>query len=160
MRDIVLTRIDDRLIHGQVVTAWVKITDANRIIIVDEALVKDTFMQRILKTAAPTGISVEVFSVENAAQMLKEEAVKGEKIMILTKTPQPLEQLLEADVEIGTIVLGGMGLKGGRKKFYKNISASEEEVACMRRIIEKGTVIQAQMVPDERPTNISKLANK
>ncbi len=157
MRDIVLTRIDDRLIHGQVVTAWVKQTNGNRILIVDEALVKDVFMQKVLKTAAPPGISVEVHCVADAAELLKGEAVKGEKIIILVKTPQPLEALLDAGVELKTIVLGGMGLKAGRKKFYKNISASDDEVACMKRIIEKGTSIVAQMVPDERAFDISKL---
>ena len=49
MKHIVLCRIDDRLIHGQVVTAWVKQTEGNRIVIIDEALVKDVFLQKILR---------------------------------------------------------------------------------------------------------------
>lgn len=157
MRDIVLTRIDDRLIHGQVVTAWVKHTEGNRIIVVDDGLAKDAFMQKILKTATPPGITAEVVATDKAAELLKGEAVKGERIIILVKTPQPLEALLDAGVELKTIVLGGMGLKAGRKKFHKNISASGEEVECMKRIIKKGTSIVAQMVPDERPADISKL---
>lgn len=157
MRDIVLTRIDDRLIHGQVVTAWVKQTNGNRIVIVDEALAKDAFMQKILKSAAPPGVSVEVYSVSDAAELLKAEAVKGEKVIILVKTPQVLEALLDAGVELKTVILGGMGLKAGRKKFYKNISASDDEIACMKRLISRKTTILAQMVPDERPADISKL---
>jgi len=157
VRDIVLTRIDDRLIHGQVVTAWVKQTNGNRIVIVDEALAKDAFMQKILKSAAPPGVSVEVYSVSDAAELLKAEAVKGEKVIILVKTPQVLEALLDAGVELKTVILGGMGLKAGRKKFYKNISASDDEIACMKRLISRKTTILAQMVPDERPADISKL---
>ena len=49
MKHIVLCRIDDRLIHGQVVTAWVKQTEGNRIVIIDEALVKDVFLQKIIR---------------------------------------------------------------------------------------------------------------
>jgi PTS system mannose-specific IIB component len=157
MREIVLTRIDDRLIHGQVVTAWVKQTKGNRIIIVDEELAKDDFMRKILKAAAPSGISVEVNSAEDAVALLKSEAAAGEKIILLVKTPQPLETLMEAGVDLKTVVLGGMGLKSGRKKLYRNIAASDEEVTSMKQLIGKGVAILAQMTPDERPVDVSKL---
>ncbi|MBE6083621.1 MAG: PTS sugar transporter subunit IIB, partial [Tissierellaceae bacterium] len=56
MANIVLTRIDDRLIHGQVMTAWVKQTKATRIIIIDDVVAKDDFMKKVLTMAAPPGI--------------------------------------------------------------------------------------------------------
>ena len=157
MRNIVLTRIDDRLIHGQVVTAWVKHTDANRILIVDDPLTKDTFMQRILRSAAPAGITVEVKGVSEAADFLKEDAETGEKLMILVKGPQNLESLVDEGVKLTLIILGGMGAKAGRKKFNRNVSASEEEIACMKRLEEKGAVVQFQLVPDEKPTMLNKI---
>lgn len=157
MRNIVLTRIDDRLIHGQVVTAWVKHTDANRILIVDDPLTKDTFMQRILRSAAPAGITVEVKGVSEAADFLKEDAETGEKLMILVKGPQNLESLVDEGVNLPLIILGGMGAKAGRKKFNRNVSASEEEIACMKRLEEKGAVVQFQLVPDEKPTMLNKI---
>ncbi len=157
MRNIVLTRIDDRLIHGQVVTAWVKHTDANRILIVDDPLTKDTFMQRILRSAAPAGITVEVKGVSEAANFLKEDAETGEKLMILVKGPQNLESLVDEGVKLPLIILGGMGAKAGRKKFNRNVSASEEEIACMKRLEEKGAVVQFQLVPDEKPTMLNKI---
>ena len=157
MRNIVLTRIDDRLIHGQVVTAWVKHTDANRILIIDDPLTKDTFMQRILRSAAPAGITVEVKGVSEAADFLKEDAETGEKLMILVKGPQNLESLVDEGVKLPLIILGGMGAKAGRKKFNRNVSASEEEIACMKRLEEKGAVVQFQLVPDEKPTMLNKI---
>jgi mannose/fructose/N-acetylgalactosamine-specific phosphotransferase system component IIB len=159
MKNIVLTRIDDRLIHGQVVTAWVKQCKANRIIIVDNPLSKDAFMMKILKAAAPPQISVEVQTEAAAAEILKEEPKSGENILILVKIPQVLENLIHDGVNFKLIILGGMGAKAGRKRFTKNVSASEEEIACMKRIIEGGTTIQFQLVPDERPTDISKLVH-
>ena len=65
MKHIVLCRIDDRLIHGQVVTAWVKQTEGNRIVIIDEALVKDVFLQKIIKAAAPSDIRIDIYNIEN-----------------------------------------------------------------------------------------------
>lgn len=157
MRNIVLTRIDDRLIHGQVVTAWVKQTDANHILVVDEGLTKDVFMQKVLRSAAPAGINVQVMGQAEAGAYLIQEADASEKLMILVKAPEALEALLDAGVSLPVIVLGGMGSKTGRKKFNRNVSASPEEVECLKRLEEKGSHVQFQLVPDEKPTPLSKL---
>ena len=85
MRNIVLARIDDRLIHGQVVTAWVKQTNGNRIVIADDPLTKDTFMQRLLKAAAPPGITVDILTTADAINFLKEAPESGENIILLAK---------------------------------------------------------------------------
>ncbi|NLL76905.1 MAG: PTS sugar transporter subunit IIB [Clostridiales bacterium] len=160
MKNIVLCRIDDRLIHGQVVTSWVKQTGGNKIIVVDDALTKDLFMQKILKAAAPPDVKVEVLNTLDATDVLKEEAVNGEKIIILVKIPQILEKLIEGGVTIPKIILGGMGAKDGRKKFNRNVSASEEEVESMKKILGLGTEIYYQLVPTEAPTDVRKLLSE
>lgn len=157
MRNIVLARIDDRLIHGQVVTAWVKTTGANRILIADDALMADSFTQRLLKAAAPPGIVVDILSVTDAAAFLKEECVPGENLIVLTKTPQVMESLWESGAAINKIILGGMGAKPGRNRFNKNISATPEEVESFKRIVKGGIDILYQLVPSERPVNVKKI---
>lgn len=156
MRNIVLARIDDRLIHGQVVTSWVRTVDADQILIADDALMGDTFTQRVLKAAAPPGISVDVRSVEDAARYLQEDT-RGGRLVLLTKSPQAIEALIDADVAIGRVILGGMGFKAGRTRFNKNVSASPEEIESFRRMLGRGVEIFYQLVPSEVPTNIKKL---
>lgn len=157
MKNVVLCRIDDRLIHGQVVTSWVKQTGGNRILVVDDALTKDIFMQKILKAAAPPDVSVEVLSVNDAIDVLKEEAGNGEKIIILVKVPQAVEKLIEGGVKLPQVILGGMGAKEGRKKFNRNVSASQEEAESMKRMIAGGTQIYYQLVPTESPSDVRKM---
>lgn len=157
MKNIVLCRIDDRLIHGQVVTSWVKQTGGNRILVIDDPLTKDVFMQKILKAAAPPSITVEVLTVTDAACVLKEAPLANEKIIILVKTPMTLEKLIGEGVTLEKIILGGIGAKEGRKKFNRNVSASEEEVASMKRIMGKGTSMFYQLVPTESPIDVRKL---
>ena len=157
MRNVVLTRIDDRLIHGQVVTGWVKKTDCSRILVIDDQVAKDGFMQRLLKAAAPPKIPVEAKSTEEASRWLLEEETAGERIMILVKVPQVIEIMQKAGIIFDEVILGGMASKAGRKKFNKNVSASEEEVECMKRIMGRGTKILFQLVPDENPVDVAKL---
>lgn len=157
MRNVVLARIDDRLIHGQVVTGWMKVTNGNKIYIVDDKLKQDTMMQMVLKTAAPVGTKVFIQSVEEAVEALKKPEKPNERIVILAKVPQVFEKMLEQGIVLPTIVLGGMGLTAQRQRFYKNVAASSEELECMRRIISHGTEIVYQLVPDEPSKNIKSL---
>lgn len=157
MRNIVLARIDDRLIHGQIVTAWVKQTNGNRIVIADDPLTKDTFMQRLLKAAAPPGISVDILAVSDAINFLKEEPAAGECIIILAKVPGVMEALINGGVGIDRVILGGMGAKEGRKRFNKNVSASPEEIESIKRILGKGVEMYFQLVPSEKAEDVKKL---
>jgi PTS system mannose-specific IIB component len=156
MRNIVLARIDDRLIHGQVVTAWVKLTNANKIVIIDEQLPKDVFMQRLLKAAAPPGITVDIFATDNAVKFLKEDPVAGENVIILAKVPEIMEALINGGILLDKVILGGMGAKEGRNKFNKNVSASPKEVESIKRILGKGIAMYYQLVPSEKADDVKK----
>jgi len=157
MLNIVLTRIDDRLIHGQVMTAWVKYTSGNRIIIVDDAVAGDPFMEKVLKMAAPKGISVDVYNTDEGAEALKQEANPKERVIVLVKYPKTIKFLFEKGVSFKEINVGGMAAGPGRKKFYKNISASPEEKEIFKDLSEKGVEINIQIVPDDRPISVKKL---
>ena len=156
MLNIVLTRIDDRLIHGQVVTAWAKITDANRIIIVDDEVAKEAFLVKVLKTAAPSNIKVDVFGINDASEALKGES-KGEKLIVLVKTPGVVLNLIEAGVDIKALNVGGMGAGVGRKKFYKNISVSQEEKEEFKKLVGIDVNVFIQIVPDAKQIDVKKL---
>lgn len=156
MLNIVLARIDDRLIHGQVVTAWSKITKANRIIVVDNEVAQDEFMVKILKMAAPNAFKIGIHTIADASNILKEED-HGERVIILVKTPKTVETLIENGVEIKRLNLGGIGAIQGRKQLYRNISISEDEKACFKRLLDIGVQVYVQIVPDSSPIDIKTL---
>jgi len=157
MRNIVLTRIDDRLIHGQVITAWVKHIKCDTVLIIDESLSKNTMMQRIYKAAAPTGLLVEIMDEVSAADYLKEDVVCSSNIIILVKIPQVIEKIRSLGVKINSVILGGMGSNHERKKLIRNVFSSQEENDCFKRLIESGCTVEYQIVPAEKSTDISKL---
>lgn len=156
MINLALVRIDDRLIHGQVMTAWVKYTSANRIIIIDDLVAEDPFMTRILKMSAPPGIKVEVYDIEGAIEVLSKDLKKEEKIIILVKYPKTIQEIFDQGVKIKEVIVGGMGANVGRKKLYRNISASDEERQTFKALIEKGVEISIRIVPDDRPVSMEK----
>jgi len=150
MKEIVLTRIDDRLIHGQVITAWVRVVKANKILIVDNDVYADSFLANVLKMAAPPGIEVIILDQTKAVEYLKEDGSNNDKIFILVKTPDTVYRLIQGGVSLKEVNLGGMGAKVGRKRFYKNISISDDEKETFKKIIESGTKVYIKIVPDDK----------
>lgn len=157
MKNIILTRIDDRLIHGQVVTAWIKQYPINKILIIDDELSQNRLMERIYKAASPMGVEVLIQAVSGAIEFLLKEPTRGENLLILVKVPEIIETLLKEGIVIKKVILGGMGAKNGRKTFNRNVSASEEEVLCFKRIVEEGVEIFYQLVPNDKAVNIKSL---
>lgn len=156
MKNIVFTRIDERLIHGQVITSWIKVNDINTIVVVDDATATNTFAKRILFAAAPKSITLKVFKLNEAIEYLLGEH-EEEKIMLMTKVPHPILELLNAGVEIKEVNLGNMGGAAGRKRFNLNVNASDAEVQDFKDIIAKGTDMYAQMVPSDKKIELTKL---
>lgn len=150
MRNLVLARVDDRLIHGEVVSVWVPSLSANRIIVADDTVAADKFNKRILKALAPEGVKVNVYTVDKASEKLKEELRKGEKIIVLAKTPITFERMLAAGVDIKEVNLGGMGLHGNRKTFIKNVACDDEEIASIKNMTEKNIRVYYQLVPEQQ----------
>lgn len=156
MSEIVLTRIDDRLIHGQVMTAWVKKTRANQILIIDEEVAKDDFMSEILKMSAPSGIDIVVTGLEDAVAFLKAQESEHKRLIILVKAPVTINALVEKGIAIDKLVVGGMGAKANRRVLYKNISASDEERATFKKLIDRGIPVVIHIIPDQKETDLSK----
>lgn len=153
MRNIVFTRIDDRLIHGQVMTAWVHETKANEIVIIDNDVAKDDFLKMIMTSSAPTGIKVLILTQDSAIKYLKEEA-DDNKIIVLAKTPNVIMNIIDGGVEISKLNVGGMGARKDRTQLYRNISASDEERNYFDKIIQSGTEVFIQVIPEEKSINI------
>lgn len=155
MKNLVLVRIDDRLIHGQVVTQWMKDTHANKVLIIDDKLPEDAFMKRVLKAAAPPGVKCIIKNVADSIPYIQgDPKTDDEAILVLVKYPSVIEALLDAGISIPKVILGGMGIRGDRKVFNRNVAANEEEVECMKRIVSKGSEMVYQLVPSEAPVDV------
>lgn len=156
MGTIVLARIDDRLIHGQVMTSWLNYTSANRIIIVDDQTANDTFMSMIVTSVAPANIKTEVFDVAGGVEAVKQLS-DNDKVIILVKTPAVYVEMMRQGIQLEKVNIGGMGAKAGRTKFYKNISASEEEKACLKELVNNGATVTIQIIAEDKAIDVAKL---
>ena len=161
MRNVVLARIDERLLHGQVCTKWMQATHANVIVLADDDLVNDKFTCKIFMGMKPAGTELQIFTVDQAIEYLKEDSPENEKVMLLTKCAQSFLRMHEAGVVYDKIICGSAAVSGNkygkRKKLIRDLFASDSEKDAMRALIEKGVTMVYQLAIDNAPVDLAKL---
>ena len=125
MPNILLTRIDNRLVHGQVGVTWTKTIGANLIVVADDAVAQDKMQQSLMTvTAKSSGAGVRFFSVEKTAAIIG-NAAPEQKIFIVCKTPKEVRRLVELGVELKDINVGNMHFSEGKRPLSKKVYLDE-----------------------------------
>ncbi len=154
MENLLFTRIDDRLIHGQVVAAWLRAySSVSHILVIDDQASRDDFMQQMFKMLVPSDITIEIRSVAEAAEMMRRGLLKP--TMVIVKVPLTLKRLMDAGIKFEKINIGGMGMSAGRKKLFQNISSTPEENEIFREIMKNGVTLEIQIIPAAKTVNVA-----
>ncbi|KAF1297116.1 PTS mannose transporter subunit IIAB [Enterococcus sp. JM4C] len=154
---IKLARIDYRLLHGQVVFSWTKTLGINRIIVVNHEAATDEFKKMSLNLAKPTGVKLNIFTVEEAlSKMEKVEQLKENIMMIFGNTKETLA-FCKVYSKIPEINYGGIPKSGEAKQFGSAIFLNEEEQNEARALKEMGVNQYIQQVPTSKSEDLNKL---
>lgn len=149
-------RIDDRLIHGQVVTTWVNVKKIEQIIVISDAVANDRIQKNILTMAAPQGVAVHAFGVEQFANIEKTTPIKKNTMLLFTTSTDVL-RLVKLGVKIPQLNIGGMRFEEGRKRLTKALSVTPEEELAFKELLDMGTDITIQMVPNDEEKKLKEV---
>lgn len=147
---ITFARVDHRLIHGQVITKWSKIAQANTIIIVDDELYQDKMMADIYRSAAPVGVEVIIAPAKVIAYAQKHDTLPSGNAMLLFKDIKGVQKAYDEGVRLKNLQLGGIPNDGTRDMVFTAVSLSQKDLEVLDRVNETGTKIDLQVVPEER----------
>lgn len=147
MSEIVLNRVDDRLIHGQVMTGWLGLRRASAIWIADDAVATNPMMLDIFRFAAPSGIKIEAFTIDKIAEKLRDLSSGHDRIILLAKVPKTFLRLLEKGYKASDINYGAMAHKANSRNVASNCDLLPEEIADTERLHQQGIRIWIQLVP-------------
>lgn len=143
-----LTRVDYRMIHGQVITRWIKQCDINEIDAIDTPLSEDEFMQEVFKMAAPVGVKINIFSVKDAIKAQNEGKFDKKRCLLLFKNVPSIYEAVKKGFELKEIQIGGLGGGAGRKAVNNAITLSKEDGQKLKEMEDKGIHIYLQTTPD------------
>ncbi len=151
---IELVRIDDRLIHGQVVMAWSKAVAVKRMVVIDDQVAGDVIRKMLLETVAPPGVKVSVFTVAQGIQALQDNQFGNEKLLLLCTNPMTIVLLIEGGILIKKVNIGGMSFSLGKTQVTKAVSVDENDRKAFKRLHEQGVVLEIQILPNDTPVDI------
>lgn len=155
-------RIDDRLIHGQIVTAWIQETKARAILVADDKAAADSFQQSMLKLAVPQGIQLIIKSLPDAAALIaRDKSTVG--VLLIVRSAMDAKALLDLGVKVERWTLGnitGRRSDQERKPILKYVFATQNDADALLAIQKAGIKVVAQSVPNESSYDIIELLRK
>lgn len=154
---IVLIRVDDRLIHGQVLMGWTRALGVDHALVADDQAAADPLQGPLMRMAAPTGLAVTILSVDEAATALQGDRYQRDRMIVIVRGPNTLVRLRKAGLEFAAVNVGNVRSGEGRSRLTKEVHASPEELDQWRYLDDAGVELTAQWLPDQKRTHLNPL---
>lgn len=154
--NILLTRIDNRLIHGQVGVTWVNHLGANLVVVANDKVANDEIQQNLMDMVLPDVISARYFSLQKTIDVIH-KASPRQKIFLVVKDVHDALVLKEGGVPIDKINVGNLHYEPGKKQISSTVSVNEKDIAAFKRLDKLGVKLDLRRVPGEKGRNIMDL---
>lgn len=153
MPNIVLSRIDERLVHGQVGVQWVGFSNANIVVVVNDEVSTDEVQQNLMEMVLAEGIAIRFWSVQKTIDTIH-KASERQKILLVCNSPADFRKLVEGGVSITQINVGNMHYAEGKKQIAKTVSVDAKDISDFNALKALGVSCAIQGVPTESATDI------
>lgn len=157
---IVAVRIDDRLIHGQIVQGWLKNIDIDKIVVASDTVVSDSMQVMLMSMAVPSNVEFEIKKVDDVADAIISGDYDQKKVMVLVSNPKDIVEMMEKGAVIKSVNVGGMHFVHGKKQLLCNLSIDDEDVKNLYTIHLKGAELEGRVLPLDERVNIVPIIEK
>ena len=152
-----LVRIDDRLIHGQVVLGWARALKPDRIVVANDRVAANTWERKFYTSSVPSQIKVSFFDLEETARQLLNNLFKNEMVMMLFESVRDVHAVVEKGVTLSDINVGGLHYREGATELLPYVFVTEEDRVFLRELVKKSVTLTAQDIPGNSPQVINSL---
>ncbi|MBU3108100.1 PTS galactosamine transporter subunit IIB [Clostridium gasigenes] len=154
MPNILLTRIDNRLVHGQVGVTWTTALGANLLVVVDDIAAEDRIQQQLMTmTAESSGVGIRFFTVEKTIKVIS-KAAPAQKIFLICKTPETVRKLVDGGILLEKVNVGNMHFSDGKRQITKKVFVDDKDLEDLKYIEGKGVEVYIQDTPGDIKTKI------
>lgn len=158
--DIGLARVDSRLLHGQVATAWSKDIKPTRIIVVSDEVSKDELRKSLITQAAPPGVKANVIPISKMIEIWKDPRFGKTRALLLFENPHDVLRVVEGGVELKEVNIGSMAHSEGKVMINNVLSVDEKDVKALHALKDKGITFDVRKVPSDQRKNMLELLKK
>lgn len=156
--NIVLTRIDNRLIHGQIVVTWHQHVNANLIVVANDKVAGNEVRKKIMGMVVPMGVGVRFYSIQDAIKTLPKAALT-QRIMLVCETPQDVLALVKGGITLKKVNVGNMHYSEGKMQISTTVCIDEDDAEIFKQLDSLGVECTVQRIPTDKAINILELVN-
>ncbi len=149
MTNIAFLRIDDRLVHGQVIVGWLPEIKPDNLVVVNDTVADDEMRQDLMSLSVPPDIDLDFYSVED----ISDEEV-NENSFILVSSPKDAWECLQKDIKPLRFNVGGMHSKDGKEEIFEALHVDDEDRKYFDLIIKSGVEPIFQPTPQNQPIRL------
>lgn len=155
--NILMTRVDNRLVHGQVGVTWTKTLGANLIIVADDDVANDILQQKLMEsTAHSSGAQIRFFTLSHTAEVIY-QASQQQKIYIVVRNLHSVRTLIEQGVPIQQLNIGNLHFERGKHMVTKKVYVNEQDIEDFKYLFTQDLHIFIQDVPGDVSVKIQKV---
>lgn len=151
---IALLRIDDRLVHGQVVEGWLPHLRAEAVLIVSDSAAQDEMQQALMRMALPPSVELIVLTVEKARALAPALAGDRRRILILTPSPAEALALVESGLAVDRVNVGGLHFTVGKVQLGRALFLDKVDETALRGLVDKGIRLEGRSLPSEKTEDL------
>lgn len=158
MGQIVMTRVDARLVHGQVAGRWIKILKSTKVVIVEDEVANDPFMVEMFNLVAPPGTAIECYTLEKGVEEWKKNEFGDGNIIILFKYPQTAVKAWNAGMKYKALNVAQVPMAPNRQRVYNTVHLTDEEISLLVGVADQGADVYIQDVPEAKQMPLKEAA--
>lgn len=147
---IILARVDNRLIHGQVLEAWIPTTKANCIVVANDEIAQAAMRKKLMAAAVPRGIQIVIESVEDSARFVLSPDNSMLRVMLLFACPEDALQAYCLGLHFPQLNLGNLHRPLGVQQLGCTVTLDHGDISSLTELESKGVDINLQCVPSDR----------
>ncbi len=154
---IVLARIDSRLVHGQVLEAWVPYVNADCIVVANDDVAGTAFQRMVMQAAVPSSVKLIIGTLEETANILSSAELLKKRVLLLFASSDDALKARQLGVSFPKLNLGNMHSSAGKDRYTCTIALDQDDIAKLQQVEDQGVTIVSQCVPADREQNWHKL---
>jgi len=160
MTNVQLFRIDDRLIHGQVVLGWAKPLKSERILLCDNDISQNDWEKELYITCVPSTLQTMICTICETADFLMNQVQNDDKTIVLVKDPKTVIDIVEGGYLPQSVNLGGIHFDDHRRKYLPYLYMNDIEVRQIHWLLDKGISIYCQDIPTSRKYDVRQIVGE
>lgn len=152
-----LARIDDRLIHGQVILGWVPAVKPDRIVVANDRVAGSDWERKFYSSCVPPEVNVSFGSLEEATRQIAGDLYQNENLIVLLESARDALNLIAGGIALTEINVGGLHYREGSVELLPFVFLTADERTALRELVKRGITLSAQDVPSNPARIINSL---